>query len=318
MTSNPWAGITPQSTALMGTRVEPTHPQEWWWCVDPSGRPALALYSVTVREVPVDLAELKDLSVSFRRQDDRSGLFLLVLESGGDTELFQVLGEDLVENTIGTNSPDEAIEIAFTRLRRWHALLRRGKRPGLTEEEVRGLIAELLFLTNEMIPKLGVADAIRSWVGPLGHPQDFAIEKWAFEIKSRLVSTRQVIEISSLDQLESNAPVLILVVQDLAISQTGVPGSITLAATVTSIRQSTHSSGPEIVELFEKALLSVGYEDGRRYADTAYTGVSRRYYKIAGDFPRLLRSATQNEIVRARYAVDINQCDRFKVAEPWV
>jgi hypothetical protein len=318
MRTDPWAGIKPQATALTGTRVESSHPRDWWWCVDPSGRPALALYLVSVREVPADLSELKDLSISFRKQNDGSGLFLLVLNGGGDTELFQVLCEDLVENTAKTNSPDEAVEIAFTRLRRWHDLLRRGKRPGLTEEEVRGLIAELLFLKEEMIPKLGIANAIRSWVGPLGHPQDFAFEKWAFEIKSRLVSTRQIIEISSLDQLESNASVLLLVVQDLLISQNGASGSFTLASTVSLIRESAHGGEPDIGELFEKALIAVGYEDGRRYAEAPYAGVNRRYFKVEADFPRLMRSATQPEIIRARYAVDINQCARFKVAEPWV
>jgi hypothetical protein len=225
---------------------------------------------------------------------------------------------DLVESTEKSPSPNKAVEVVFTRLRRWQQFLSKGKSPGLTDEEVRGMLAELLFLRDELRPKFGIEAAVRGWSGPAGHPQDFAVDEYAFEIKSRLSSARQVVEISSLDQLESKAPVLVLVVQDLATAQAGTDGSITLARLVTEIRELATLISQDLHAHFDASLNAVGYEDGRRYAAVPYLETGRRYFRVAEDFPRIVRYRTQSEIVRARYALDITQCGRFMISEPWV
>lgn len=318
MMSNPWFGITPVASHMAGRRADPDHPRDWWWCVDPDGTPALVLYAVSARELPNDLVDLKGLSASFRKQADGVHFLLLLMATGGDVELFHTLCLDLVECTQKCASPDSAVDVVLARLRRWQQLLRKGKKPGLTDEEVRGMLAELLFLRDELRPKYGIEAAIRGWSGPAGHPQDFAVDECAFEIKSRLSAARQVIEISSLDQLESKVSSLVLVVQDLTVGQAESPGGTTLAQLVKQLRALAASVGQELVDQFDSSVDSVGYEDGRRYADVWYIDAGRRYFRVGEDFPRIIRSGTQSEIVRARYSLDITQCGRFKVSEPWV
>ncbi len=318
MTSNPWFGIARVEGYLAGRRVDPEHPRDWWWCIDPSGSPGLALYAVSARDIPKDLVDLKGLSASFRQQADGSCLLLLLLGDGGDVELFQTLCLDLVESTEKCTSPDSSVDIVFERLRRWQQFLSKGRKLGLTDEEVRGMLAELLFLRDELRPKYGIEAAIRGWSGPAGHPQDFAVGEYVFEVKSRLSSSRQIIEISSLDQLESKTPSLVLVVQDLAAAQSESPGSITLSQLVKELRKSALSVSQELLDHFDSTVDAIGYEDGKRYADVSYIDAGRRYYRVAEGFPRIVRSGTQAEIVRARYALDITQCGRFKVSEPWV
>ena len=318
MMSNPWFGISPAAAAMSGRRVDPHHPRDWWWCVDASGTPALALYAVTAKDLPKDLVDLKGLSASFRKQADGSHFLLLLLASGGDVELFHTLCLDLVESTEKCSSPDVVIDVVFTRLRRWQKFLSKGKRLGLTDEEVRGMLAELLFLRDELCPKYGIEAAIRGWSGPAGHPQDFAVGSYAFEVKSRLSSARQIVEISSLDQLESKASSFVLVVQDLTTAQSGSPGGVTLVQVVKELREVAAPLSQELLDHFDSAVEAVGYEDGRRYADISYIDAGRRYFRVTEDFPRIVRSDTQAEIVRAGYALDITQCGRFKVSEPWV
>lgn len=286
--------------------------------MDPSGTLGLALYAVSTRELPSDLVDLKGLSASFRKQSDGSHFLLLLLASGADVELFHTLCLDLIESTEESPSPNIAVDVVFTRLRRWQRFLSKGKTPGLTEEEVRGMLGELLFLRDELRPKFGIEASVRGWSGPAGHPQDFAVDEYAFEIKSRLSSARQVVEISSLDQLESKAPVLVLVVQDLAAAKMDTASSITLACIVKEIRELATSIDQDVLAHFDTALEAVGYEDGRRYADVPYLEAGRRYFRVTEDFPRIVRYHTQSEIVRARYALDITQCGRFMVSEPWV
>lgn len=318
MMSNPWYGITPVASHMAGRRVDPDHLSDWWWCVDPSGTPALVLYAVSARELPKDLVDLKGLSASFRKQSAGSHFLLLLLAIGGDVELFHTLCLDLVESTEKCPSPDDAVNVVFVRLRRWQRFLSKGKKPGLTDEEVRGMLSELLFLRDELRPKFGIEAAIRGWSGPAGHPQDFAVGECAFEIKARLSSARQVVEISSLDQLESKAPSLVLIVQDLTAAHPETPAGVTLAQLVKELRELAARAGEELLDYFDSAVDLVGYEDGRRYADVPYVDAGRRCYRVAEGFPRIVRSGTQAEIVRARYALDITQCARFKVSEPWV
>lgn len=309
----------PSSTSMLGRRVDPAHAQAWWWCIEPSGRYGLALYSITRRELPADLSELKGLTVSICRQpSDGTHFLLLLLESGADWELFHSLCTDLVESTERASSPDNALDVAFARLRRWQRLLSRGKKPGLTDEEVRGMLAELLFLRDEAKAKVGISAAIQGWAGPHAHPQDFAIEERAFEVKSHMASARQVVEISSLEQLESTAPNLVLVVQDLSAAQVGVAGSITLAQLVKEIREQAAHAGQDVVDRFDDTVDAQGYEDGCRYADVPYFDSGRRYFRVAEGFPRIIRSGIQSEILRARYFLDISRCGRFIVAGPWV
>lgn len=74
-TTNPWTGLSPSAASMLGRRADRRHPQAWWWCVEPSGRYGMALYSVPPKELLIDLSSLKGLTVSIRRQS--SGLNLL-------------------------------------------------------------------------------------------------------------------------------------------------------------------------------------------------------------------------------------------------
>lgn len=316
--NNPWKGLEPTPTAMLGRRVDAQHPREWFWCIDPSGKYGLALYDVTRRQLPSDLAELQGLTASIREKADGTHFLLLILGSGTDWELFHALCEDLVESTLDAMNADDALDVAITRLRRWQRFLSRGRRPGLTDEEARGLLAELLFIRDELTLRAGIGAAVHGWAGPKGHPQDFALGDRTFEIKSRLSSARQVVEITSAEQLESSAPFFFLVVQELTPAQEGTAGSISLAQIVTALRHQALPAGADVASRFDDLLGDVGYEDGRTYGDIPFLDSGRRYFRIAGDFPRIVRTRVPPEIPRVRYALDVSQCARYETADPWV
>jgi hypothetical protein len=317
--ANPWGALSPAAGSMVGSRVDPAHPRAWWWCVEPGGRYGLALYGISAKELPQDLSSLTGLSVSIRQQpSDGTYLLLLLLESGAEWQLFHTLCVDLVESTANSVTPDDAVNVAVTRLRRWQRLLSRGKTPGLTDEAARGLLAELLFLRDELVGRVGIQAAIGAWTGPHDHPQDFAVEDRAFEIKSHLNSARQVVSISSLEQLESTAPKLFLVVQDLSISSPDTAGTVSLATLVADIRALARAAANEALDHFDESLELEGYEDNRPYGRTPYLEAGRRFFQVAEGFPRIIRSGVASEIPRAAYALDVSLCGRFLTTNPWV
>ncbi len=261
-TINPWEGFVASPASMRGRRVDASHPRDWFWCVEPGGRYGLALYQVSDRQLPQDLSELHGLTATIRENSDGTRFLLLLLESGTDWELFLALCQDLVASTKRSNSPDNALDVAVTRLRRWQKFLSRGRRPGLTDEEARGLLGELIFLRDELCRRAGIQAAVQSWAGPEGHPQDFALGDFVFEIKSRVPSSREVVEITSAEQLQSSSGKFFLVVQELAPIQKGTAGNVTLALMVTAIRGQVESAGGDMVRRFDDLLDAVGYEDG--------------------------------------------------------
>ena len=67
-------------------------------------------------------------------------------------------------------------------------------------EEQRGLIGELSCL-RELIADLGMGTAIEAWTGPSGSVKDFELIGSCIEVKTRKVTARPFISISSADQL---------------------------------------------------------------------------------------------------------------------
>src|SRR3546814_15120322 len=90
----------------------------------------------------------------------------------------------------------------------------------LSIEEVRGLFAEIVFLTELIDRQMSSSDAVEAWLGPERSHQDFIFGNTAVEVKSLSGAERSSVRISSEDQLESLNDALFLRVYRLS-SQLG-------------------------------------------------------------------------------------------------
>ena len=64
---------------------------------------------------------------------------------------------------------DNAPNIILNRLKLWHKFLKRKKSDILNEEQIKGLIGELLFLKDKIIPKYGAENGINIGLDPKMH-----------------------------------------------------------------------------------------------------------------------------------------------------
>src|SRR5688500_10582400 len=97
-------------------------------------------------------------------------------------------------------SPREVMDALLARLVQWQSLLSRGLKRLLDDREIRGLIGELSFLRDELIPRFG-PPAVLFWQGPNGLPQDFALGSYLFEVKTHLAGDSPKVLISCPEQL---------------------------------------------------------------------------------------------------------------------
>ena len=125
----------------------------------------------------------------------------IFLNHNKDWNIFLILCRDLIEVAKKCETDQKMIRATQLRLQRWQQLLKSEFRKEFPIEKQMGLFSELLCLRDLIIPKLGVASAIKSWVGPDYDKQDFLLDTLAIEVKSYKTSKGELINISSKEQL---------------------------------------------------------------------------------------------------------------------
>jgi hypothetical protein len=240
------------------------------------------------------------------RRDDGLWSYTITLEVLSLKPLFALLCEDLVAST-ETLEAEAGTLVFFARLKRWKALLATGA-SGLTEQEVRGLVAELYVLTEILAPAFGIVPSILGWAGPEAEEQDFRVSGRAFEVKSVGVGKTRV-QIASLRQLDFlSGPLNLLVIP---ISPSSSDGGISLKALVSLIR-SLLAQDYETLGAFESKLTLTGYVTGDPAVERYYSISAASRYEVDGSFPCLIPSSVPIGIVETSYTIDLSLCHDFE------
>lgn len=87
------------------------------------------------------------------------------LEDNNLLEYFCTFCQDLLDSVRVTNDDETAYHTLRSRYYSWRQLFRPDN-ARMTETEMMGLIGELLFLKDYMIPDRGIDVALDSWMGP--------------------------------------------------------------------------------------------------------------------------------------------------------
>lgn len=237
-------------------------------------------------------------------------IFSLELADRAATDLFEVLGEDLVTSVAAAGEAREGVGIWTGRIARWQHLLRRAPQ-GLGPELQRALMAELWILRELVAPAAGTAAAVRAWQGPTRSRHDFQLPLTSLEVKSCAANQPQIVTINGERQLdEVGTPALHLAHVSLDMHHNGPE---TLPEMVASVRELVLDSGAEVE--FEDGLLEFGFTDlhAPRYAGTGYTVRESRFFHVAPGFPRLTEAELPEGVGGLRYRLAIAACADFEV-----
>lgn len=229
--------------------------------------------------------------------------FSLTEESAKD--LFYKFCDDLVESSRSVGSGSGGYEFLVNRFLKWKKMFV-VKNQLLSEQQIMGLIGELLFLKDIAIPKFGVSKAIAGWGGAEKTHKDFSYgAKW-FEIKTILTNATSI-KISSLDQLESSIAGFLVV--NVLEKMSGAFEGINLNKLVLSIR-SMITNFADFDSFFSK-LDNCGYLYNNDYDFYSYECKKTKYFFVDDTFPRIKRSDIDQRIVRASYEVALNGIEEY-------
>lgn len=215
--------------------------------------------------------------------------------------------EDLIESLRYFRGPGTEATFLLIRLEKWRKLLET-TRKGLSQAELMGLLGELLFL-ERLINSLGASDAIDSWRGPAGAPQDFQSGGYLYEIKVCKVGSHFV-TISSLDQLHTASTPTALIVFYIGAS-TNRPGAFSPNSLVSKIR--TLITDPVVSSAFERKLAEVGFDEAQPESSSLFIAENERAFSVRDGFPRLTPVSVPSAIGTATYTIDLDQCTSFEI-----
>lgn len=214
--------------------------------------------------------------------------------------LFSIVAGEMVEAV-----PDSANASAACRkiLDRWRELLKRSPSSSLSDEELIGLLGELLVLRDllEHSP-----NSVNVWCGPIdGARHDFRGHGISLEVKSTRSRHGRRCEIHGHDQLEAppNGD-LYLAFFRFEPDNTGV----SLPGILSELRELT-SDRSELEHRIARAGIPAGKEC--EYEEQCFMPLERHIYKVDKDFPRIVSSTFAEGtppagVTDIRYKIDLS------------
>lgn len=306
--SNPWETINPPASNLNCRRVDDHHPFNFLWAKDPEGSCYLVLDCNSKAEVPEKLPTLKGVQVLHLSNPSGKSSILIKLLEKQDVDLFYALCMDLIGSTREAENELKVMTVLLKRLKRWHLFLNKSRTRILSESEQKGLIGELIFLRDYLLPKFTPEEVLSFWQGPLDATQDFAVLDTAVEVKCRLGTSKPSVSISSAEQLVPQLDILLLFVVTLSKGAHDQPDVINLPIIINEISSIMEDADPESMQHFTDLLLTAGYLNLPEYSDYHFVHSNSEVYEVADGFPRLRGADIPNGVACVRYDVLLDYC----------
>ena len=248
------------------------------------------------------------------QEDGRSyAVIRLRLVGSAFSDVFTTLVED-IEQHIAPLADEREAAIAFVdRLVKWQHFLEQLSGEGLGPEQQRGLYGELWLLFHYVLPHLPPAAAVRAWTGPERTAKDFQFPGGAIEVKTATAKQPQLLQISSEKQLDDEGlSALYLFVFSAESAQGSGQCLPDLVQQIRAALGSTHMAQQD----FEDKLHEAGYWDAHadRYRSIGYIPRGADFFRVHGDFPRLIERTLPGGVGSVRYLVAASALGPYRAA----
>ena len=222
-------------------------------------------------------------------------------------DTFVIFCCDLIECASIAIDAQEGYEKICNRYYVWKKMFSNTKKL-LGEEQIKGLIGELLFLKDVMFPIYGYTRSLQSWSGQSKTKKDFSINDDWYEIKTIDVGKPSV-GISSLEQLESDTDGQLCVYQLEKMSETY--DGITLNKLFSEIVNLFNLQMD--IDIFTDIMLTSGYTYNSEYDTIVYEVRQIDKYRVDNQFPKLSHNNVSTAIIKARYEIALSEIENFKI-----
>ncbi|MBE0427863.1 MAG: PD-(D/E)XK motif protein [Nitrospirae bacterium] len=311
MKNNPWASIKRAGKGFDSERINPKNKFDFFWAVSKDGKYQFFIEHANLEDWPTRKITLAGIDIQ-QFQTSTGFRIALSLSELNDWDIFYILCNDLLQASDSSEEEKGMLSIVYNRLLRWQKLFRKLGKKLLSDAEQQGLIGELYFLKNHLLTEFSDTEVLSFWRGPYGEQQDFGLGNNAIEVKSKQGTSAPYIQISTIDQLDSQLANCFLYVVTLNSAPHNIAEAFSLNKIIEDIKDILID--PNDVDVFENLLSEVGYMDLPEYSEKNYLISNESVFEVEDGFPRLLAKDIPIGIDSVQYKIEIKECKPFAIS----
>ncbi|NNH88694.1 PD-(D/E)XK motif protein [Acinetobacter terrae] len=257
--------------------------------------------------------DLRAIYLDYRQLDSGKSTFLLLLKLKDDQLLdyFDQFIWFVIQGLKHSKNEKDLVSGILVKLKIWKNFLSSSREGKLTEEQIRGLLAEM-YLLEQLLDQFPQDDEkiLQGWYGPQRLQHDFLYKDLAIEVKSVSSTDKRHIRISSLSQLDSTVSRLFLSVYAVIRSPENLKEKVNLN---TIFQRILAKLGFQERDIFERKLIECNYIPDSYYDNYNYIIRPINNYEVKVDFPRLHSGLIPLGILNVTYDLDLNIIDSYKI-----
>lgn len=291
-------------------RIDDIHSLDWYIGYNEEDEKSLVL--ITDGEYK-KYESTKFIFVKLEKRVDNKMYLSFNLTDDKYKDIFFKFCGDMIETTRNLDPKCDIIDFVSMRWNMWRLAFKNNNR-SLTENEIKGLIGELIFLRDVMIPKYGIERSINSWQGPLNYHKDYEINDEWYEIKT-VSDNSLTVKISSVQQLEDTEEQKgELVVITLSNTNKENSSKITISNIISNIDKEIDNM--DLKRFFWGKLNNFGYVYEEEYENYIYKLENMSRYNVLDEnFPRIISKKLQKGIVNVSYEIGIRDIEEYLIKE---
>lgn len=306
-----WASQTPTDEIIIKTRIEEISQFKCFAATDHiTGNHIFILETSKNAKIPeFKNFKFKGLLIQVFDFIDYKELNIYLLDNQLK-DIFSLFIENILEEISDCVTENEALIETSNVVLKWKKLFDKINFQGLTLENQKGLIGELLLFNSFLDENYPVDNLLESWTGPDFEDKDFLFGSKGIEVKFTSSKTPKI-RITSERQLDpQNLSHLHLI---LYVAEQVKDKGFSLNSIVEQIRNKI-SSNHNALKLFNERLIVVGYsdEDYENY-NSQYALKMNYKYCIENDFPKIVSSDLASGIYNASYYIELSAIENFIV-----
>ena len=228
-------------------------------------------------------------------------------------DIFSLFIQNILEDIEQSVTESEAITKTLNVVSKWKRLFDKINFNGLTLEQQKGLIGELLFLNYLLNNEKTSTNALNAWTGAEEEFQskDFTLGSVGIEIKFTSSNQPRII-VSNERQLDAeNLRELFLILYSTeAVKDNG----ISLNSIIEQTRQNITTEDER--SIFNSKLQLNGYfDEDREHYGTMYSLKKTFAFNVTSEFPKIVKSDLPLGIYDTSYSIEISAVEKF-ILEP--
>lgn len=225
-------------------------------------------------------------------------------------DIFSLFIQNILEDIEQSVTENEAITKTLNVISKWKKLFDKINFNGLSIEQQKGLIGELLFINYLLDNKKSAYNILNAWTGPDFEDKDFVFGTTGIEIKMTSAKYPKL-KITNEGQLDTqNLEQLFLI---LYTTEEVKENGFSLNSLIKQTQQKFSTYFDEL-KFFNERLLLVGYfVEDREHYNKMFALKNTFNFKVTDEFPKIIKSQLPLGVYNTSYYIELSAVDNYIV-----